>query len=425
MSGKNFPRKFCFPGVDSLGSLNQVRQMADFFQTGSVATLHRLGVRDHREIEMQLMGYSRDCPIALVLPLHVRDLDAPALDHILETLSNIPYLGQIVVGVDGADEEGWQRAKERFALLPQKPVLLWNDGPRITALLETLKDAEIETGPAGKGRNIWLCCGYVLASDTARMIAIHDCDIRTYHPELPARLCYPVAHPHLGFDFCKGYAARFSDQLNGRVMRLMLTPLIRSLTSIIGENEFLQFLDSFRYPLAGEVSLGVDVLRRMELPSNWGVEVGMLAEAFRVLSPNGICQVEIAERYDHKHQDLSVGDASRGLNRMAVDIANCIFLKLAGHGVKLDRGLFDTLLSVYARTAEDTMRWYAADALINGLKYNRHSEQLAVQTFSGSIRLAANAYLENPISHPVIPDWNCVESAVPDLFARLLEAVEG
>lgn len=396
--------------------------MADFFQTGSVGTLHRLGACGQGILEKQLVQYAADCPIALILPLHVRDLDAPALERILDTLSDINYLAQIVVGVDGADESAWRRVCERFQRLQGDRVVLWNDGPAMTSFFEGLRDAEIEAGPSGKGRNIWLCAGYVLASEKARMVMVHDCDILTYNAELPARLCFPVAHPHLGFDFCKGYAARFSDQLNGRVMRLMLTPLVRSLRSIIGENEFLQFLDSFRYPLSGEVSLGVDVLRRMELPSNWGVEVGMLAAAFRVLSPKSICQVEIAERYDHKHQELSVGDASRGLNRMAVDVASCIFLTLAGCGVKLDRGLFDTLLSVYARTAEDTMRWYAADALINGLRYDRHSEQLAVQTFAGSIRIAAAAYLENPLSHPVIADWNCVESAIPDVFPRLLEA---
>jgi glucosyl-3-phosphoglycerate synthase len=398
--------------------------MADFFQTGSVATLHRLGHRDIGDMERQIMEFSADCPIALVLPCHVRDLESSALDGILHELQAVPYLKQVVVGIDGADAAAWREAVQRFSLLPQKPVLLWNDGPPMRSLLEQLAGAEICTGPSGKGRNLWLCCGYVLASEQSRMIAVHDCDIRTYHRELPARLCFPVAHPRLGFDFCKGYAARFSDQLNGRVMRLMLTPLVRSVTSIIGENEFLDFLDAFRYPLSGEVSMDVDVARRLELPSDWGVEVGMLAEAFRVLSTKSICQVETGERYDHKHQDLSVGDATRGLNRMAVDVAKCIFLTLAGHGVKLDRGLFDTLLSVYGRTAEDTMRWYAADALLNGLRYDRHQEQLAVSTFAGSIRLAAAAYLDNPLSHPVIPDWNRVQSAVPDVFPRLLEVVE-
>ena len=57
----------------------------------------------------------------------------------------------------------------------------------------------------------------VLASEQARMVVVHDCDIITYSRELLARLAYPVAHPSLGFDFCKGYYARVTDQLNGVV----------------------------------------------------------------------------------------------------------------------------------------------------------------------------------------------------------------
>ena len=88
-------------------------------------------------------------------------------------------------------------------------------------LIKQLEEAELGTGPGGKGRNVWLCFGYVLASEQARMVAVHDCDILTYNRELLARLCYPVAHPAFGFDFCKGYYARVTTQLNGRVMRLL------------------------------------------------------------------------------------------------------------------------------------------------------------------------------------------------------------
>ena len=135
-------------------------------------------------------------------------------------------------------------------------MLLWNDGPRMQQLYKKLEDAELSAGCGGKGRNVWTCFGYVLASEQARMVAVHDCDIITYSRELLARLCYPVAHPSLGFDFCKGYYARVSDQLNGRVMRLMITPLIRALKSILGAHPFLVYMDTFRYPLAGEILAG-------------------------------------------------------------------------------------------------------------------------------------------------------------------------
>jgi glucosyl-3-phosphoglycerate synthase len=398
--------------------------MADFFQTGSIATLHMLGAPDRTRLERELREFSAETPIALVLPCHVKELGTNALRGILRALAEVDYLAQIVVGIDGATTHSqWEKARQIFGQLPQKPVLLWNDGPRMKKLLHQLEDSDLDPGTPGKGRNLWWCFGYVLASEQARMVAVHDCDILTYSREMLARLCYPVAHPSLGFDFAKGYSARFSDRLNGRVMRLLVTPLLRSIESIIGVHPFIVYLDTFRYPLAGEMCMDLDILRRIRMPSDWGIEVGMLAEIFRVSSSKSICQVDVSERYDHKHQELSVRDASKGLNKMAIDIVKSVFRTLAGHGVKLDRGLFDTLLSAYSRKAEDTMRFYAADAELNGLRYDRHEEELAVMTFARGIRSAAKDYMEDPLGDPLIPNWNSVDSALPGFFESFSEAV--
>ena len=389
-----------------------------------MATLHRLGKSNVEHLEQELLEFSTQTPIALTLPCHVKELGTSALRGIIKELKTIQYIKQIVVGIDGANGAAWQRARKTFSQLPQKPILIWNDGPRMRRLLEQLIESDLDPGPTGKGRNLWLCFGYVLASGKSHMVAVHDCDIITYNRDFLARLCYPVAHPNLGFDFCKGYSARFTDRLNGRVMRLLVTPLIRSLQSIIGVNDFLVYMDTFRYPLSGEMSLDHDIIRRARIPSDWGIEVGILAEVFRVSSPKSICQVDLSERYDHKHQELSSRDATRGLNKMAVDIVKSIFLTLAGIGVTLDRGIFDTLLSAYVRKAEDTMRFYAADAEINGLKYDRHEEELAVATFVRSIRNAARDYLSDPLGNPMIPNWNRVEAALPDFLQAFNHAVQ-
>jgi len=397
--------------------------MADFFQTGAIATLHRLGPTDLPRLERELNEFSKATQIALVLPCHINEVGTDALRSILSELRNVTYLSEIVVGIDGADPGQWRVARETFGALPQKPTLLWNDGPRMTGLFRQLKDADIDAGDRGKGRNLWICFGYVLANGLSNTVASHDCDILTYDRELLARLCYPVAHPSLGFDFCKGYTARFTHKLNGRVMRLLFTPLIRSLESIIGSHPLLGYLDTFRYPLSGEICLDVDMVRRTRIPSDWGVEVGMLAEVYRVSASKGICQAELGDRYDHKHQDLSPDDARRGLNRMATDIAKCIFRTMAAEGIKLDEGLFSTLLSTYVRKAEDTGRYYAADAAINGLDYDRHEEELTLATFVQSIRAASTAFLEDPLGAPLIPNWNRVQSALPNFLSDLRDAV--
>jgi glucosyl-3-phosphoglycerate synthase len=397
--------------------------VSDFFQTGAIATLHRLGQVNLDQLEQHLENFSLETPMALVLPCHIKEMGTPALDGIISELKKVTYIKQIVVGIDGAGVREWGKAKRFFRRLPQRPTLLWNSGPRMQGLFRKLDEAELPAGPAGKGRNVWVCFGYVLASEQARMVAVHDCDILTYNRELLARLCYPVAHPSLGFDFCKGYYARFTTKLNGRVMRLLVTPLLRSLESILGPHPFLVYLDTFRYPLAGEMSLDLDLVRRTRIPADWGLEVGMLADVFRSSAAKSICQSELCEQYDHKHQELSARDPDKGLNKMAIDIAKSLFRTMASEGIKLDTGLFDTLLSAYVRKAEDALRHYTADAWINGLELDRNQEELAVATFVRSIRSAAKAFLEDPLGAPLIPNWNRVQSALPDYLEELNEAV--
>ncbi len=398
--------------------------MADFFQTGAIATLHRLNEKSLGQLERELTAYSEHTPMGLVLPCHIRELGTAALKIIVHELKGVAYLRQIVVGIDGAtSKRQWRRAKAFFSQLPQKPALLWNDGPRMRALFQKLDDAGLHAGDAGKGRNVWICFGYVLASAKAHIVAVHDCDILTYNRELLARLCYPVAHPSLGFDFCKGYYARVSDKLNGRVMRLLVTPLIRALKTIIGAHSFLMYMDTFRYPLAGEFCLDVDLLRRVRIPHDWALEIGLLAEVLRNCAPRAICQSELCDNYDHKHQEMSPDDADRGLNKMAVDIAKSFFRYMAAEGIKLDTGLFDTLMSTYMRQAEDTLMFYAADAATNGIRYPRHEEENSVDTFVRSIRVAAKSFLDDPLWSALIPNWNRIQSALPLFFDELNEAV--
>src|SRR5215510_8476176 len=174
--------------------------MSDFFQTGAIATLHRLGTPNIARLEQELEKFSEETPMALVLPCHIRELGTPALNRIARELRGVTYIKQIVVGIDGATRaREWKKARKFFSQLPQRPVLLWNDGPRMQSLFRQLDDSELNPGPNGKGRNVWICLGYVLASEQARMVALHDCDIVTYGRELLARLFYPVAHPALGF----------------------------------------------------------------------------------------------------------------------------------------------------------------------------------------------------------------------------------
>jgi glucosyl-3-phosphoglycerate synthase len=167
-----------------------------------------------------------------------------------------------------------------------------------------------------------------------------------------------------------------------------------------------------------------DMARINRIPGDWGLEVGVLAEVYRNFSVKRICQVDIADNYEHKHQILSADDPQKGLMRMTVDIAKTLFRTLAAEGVVLPEGVLRTLQAQYVRSAEDTITRYYADARINGLNFDRHAEEDAVHAFVRGLRLAAESFLTDPLGAPLIPNWNRVVAAIPDIFARLNEAVE-
>ncbi len=398
--------------------------MADFYQSGVVATLHRLGNHKLELLEQQLERFADQQPIALVLPALFSDFDGPAMPGILSELEQVGYVRQIVLALGRADAEQCREARERIAHLRGEVRILWIDGPRVQSLFSTLEENGLRTGPEGKGRSCWMAYGYVLASRQADVIALHDCDILNYSREMLARLCYPVASPYINFEFCKAYYARVSDRMHGRVTRLFLTPLLRTLESIFGFHHFLRYLDSFRYPLAGEFAMQADLARVNRIPSDWGLEVGVLAEIYRNCSPKRVCQVDISDNYEHKHQELSAGDPTKGLMKMAVDIAKTLFRILSGEGVSFDGGKMQALLSRYVRTAENNITRYYADAMINGLIFDRHEEETAVETFAQALKLAGEEFFADPLASPLIPNWARVSAALPGFLGSLREAVE-
>ena len=398
--------------------------MSDFMQNGVIATLHRLGDRPIEEMEADLVCFSKQRPMTLVLPSLYSELEGPALPRIIEELSQVPYLNEIVIGLDRASKEEFEKAKKFFSVLPQKTFLLWNEGPRLQALDRELAELGLAPTELGKVRNVWYCFGYALARGNSECVGLHDCDILTYDRHMPARLFYPIADPKSDLKFAKGYYSRINgDKLGGRVTRLFVTPLIRSLRKMLGANDYLEYLDSFRYPLAGEFAMRRDVVESIRIPNDWGLEVGVLSEAYRNLHTRQICQVDIASVYDHKHQELSPEDASKGLTRMSTEIAKSIFRKLATEGVMMHSGFFRTLKAAYLRNALDMMSQYQLDASINGLKLDCHSEEQAAESFAQSIITAGESFMNNPQEVPFLPNWNRILGAVPDFNERFLEAV--
>jgi len=398
--------------------------MADFYQTGVVATFHRLGKADLNRMESELTEFNRHRPIALVLPSTYSELEAPALKQIVEEIKQVPYLNEIVVTMGRTNQEQFLKAKEFFSFLPQRTRIIWNTGPNIGKLYQLLEENGLPVGEDGKGRSCWTAYGHILSREESKAIALHDCDIVNYSRELLGRLCYPVASPNIDYDFCKGYYARVTDRMHGRVTRIFVTPVIRSLQKLFGHLPLLVYLDSFRYPLAGEFSMSIDLARINRIPGDWGIEVETLAEVYRNCALKRICQVELCETYEHKHQPLSAENPKTGLMKMSIDIAKAIFRNLAIEGADLSESLINTLMVTYLRTAQDTIKRYHDDAAINGLFFDRHQETKMVEAFTQAIKIAGKEFNKDPLYTPLIPNWNRVTAAIPDFLEQLNEIVE-
>jgi len=341
--------------------------MGDFSQNGIISSLHDFGTKSTKDIEKDLLKFSKERKMELILPSLYSELEGDALPKIVNEISKINYISHVIIGLDKANRKQADKAHRFFKKLKTPFSILWNDGPRLKKLHNELRKKNLAPNEHGKGRNVWYCLGMCIARDNARSVALHDCDIKTYDRRLLAKLFYPVVNPLFNFEFCKGYYPRIANgKMNGRVARLLVFPLITALEKTIGKSDYLEFMKSFKYPLAGEFSFRRNVLPELRISSDWGIEVGVLSEMQRNFSPNNICQVDLADTYDHKHQDLSANNDKKGLSRMSTDIIKTLIRKLATQGNSFSLETFRSLKATYYRSALDLIDTYRSDAEMNG-----------------------------------------------------------
>jgi len=397
--------------------------MTDFAQSGPITTIHHFGTIDGDQLERLVTKATVDNAIGLVLPITASDMRAAPFAHIVDRLEGVPFVDTIVVVLNRAPEESdYRDCCKLVDKLGEKAHVLWTDGPRGSRLIEELVEAGFGVSTPGKGRAVWMAFGFLLADPNLKAFVLHDCDIVDYQRSMLARLCLPMAHPSLDFDYCKAYYARCTDRMHGRVARLLVAPVLRALIAMLGNEEYLTYMASFRYPLSGEFAIARTLARANRIPSDWGLEVGTLAEVFRNTSPKRICEVDLGRLYDHKHQEVSLDNPQRGLMKMATDILTNMLRTLASRGVVMHPGHFSTLRSAYLRTAQDTIRQYHADALVNGLQFDRHAEEHIIEGFADRIVDAGEIFRNDPFGGTSIPNWTRVLTAYPDFPRRLRQA---
>ena len=204
-----------------------------------------------------------------------------------------------------------------------------------------------------------------------------------------------------------------------------MTPLLRAMKAVLGTHPLLEYLDSFRYPLAGECSMTTDLARINRIPSDWGLELGTLVRGLpELLARSGSVRSSWSRTTITATRTSRRTTPTQGLHRMVVDIAASAIRNLASYGVEFDAGFLNTLTAAYVRTAQDAIASYNDDALLNGLAFDRHEEELAVETFSLALSGAGLNFVRDPMGLPQIPNWNRVISALPEFLGQLRDAVE-
>jgi glucosyl-3-phosphoglycerate synthase len=334
---------------------------------GAMTTLHDFGdVPDWNE-ELPLA----EC--AVVLPMTGAECGRAVTADLLETLASVGP-GSVVVPVRAAadriaDVATWLEGFD----LPLIP--LWCGSP---ALSETLTDAGISAS-TGKGRDVWLGVG--VACERAEYVVVHDADVGSYERDHVARLLWPLTR---SASFSKGYYARIeAGRFYGRLFRLFYRPLVAALRAQTADATgstpaVLEYLEDFRYALAGDVGFRRDTARELRFEPGLGLEVGVLGDVFDAVGPAGVTQVDLG-RYTHDHRPV---EGPGSLQEAASVVGDALGHVLADQGVRPN---YDDLPERYRDHASDLLDAYAADAAFNGLAYDRVAEAEQVDRYADAI----------------------------------------
>jgi len=398
--------------------------MSDFAQRGPITTLPSLGVRPLHEMEDQLSEWANKTPTGVVIPCHADDLHSPAFANIVATLSELRYIDEVIVGLDAAGPSDFVAARKLLNTLAQRTCVVWHHGPRLSRVRETLAAHGLDPAAHGKGRNLWYCFGYVRSHARLARVVVHDADIASYDRGFLCRLAYPVLSPELGYRVAKAFYHRQTDgQLGGRLTRLLVGPLLDALGQVLGQNQALEYLKAFRYPLAGEISFDAVLIDDLVIPNNWGIDLAMLFEFRRAVADQFICQVELEGPYDHKHRMFGPASGDGGLVSMAHDVVGTLHQELAtqGHVVSADDA--DAISQAYlVRVVEDVVR-YGHVAEINGLHHDGESELNMAHRLSDIVRQTSPDALGGA-ANPDSPSWAKLEAADPGISRMLAAAVD-
>ncbi len=387
------------------------------FQQGLITTIHEYGVKGDSLIDLK-KGLERR-PTALLIPCLFEEFKRPALKLIREVIKDLRGLNQLVIALSAKSKSEVFEAKDFFASMPFPVHVQWTNSPSVIELLKSQEKNGLHlVGTPGKGWAVWQGIGVAMRS--AEVVALFDADIRTFSPSYPSRMLQPLLDPSHGISYVKAFYSRLSletNALQGRSTRLFVGPLLTSLEQLVGQGPFLQYLQAFRYPLAGEFAFTKDLGMNLRIPCDWGLEIGLLSEVYKNVRISRIAQVDLGI-FDHKHKEIGASP-NEGLQKMCIEILSSVLRGLMEHQAEtLTEGQLSNLEVLYRRVGQDRVKQFGLDSAVNQIPYDRHEEELSVQKFASILKPAVLSFLDSPVTQQ-LPCWArvlaCEEKLQDDL----------
>ena len=427
--------------------------MGEFDQTELITTL-RKSKKPIKELEDELYEYSRDKKLALLLPALYSEFEGPALPHIINELKEVPYINEIVMPLGGkAYESQFRQAKDAMSVLKNKKRdvnVIWIESPRILKIAEKIEDEVGPTGEHKKGYGAWVSEGAIIGREKSDIIALHDCDIVNYDRSLLANLVHPAMHPDMNYAFVKGFYARIGEvssedestteeKFYGRMTRLFGKPIMTTLKNVareyspVGDKvyEFLKFANEFKFIFAGEFVIETEDAKKQRITDNYGLETVQLWEAFHKISMKKICQKEIADTYEHRHQELKSDDSSQvsGLQKMAQEISLNLYDRLIEGGMELNVSRLNVIEKLYYNLGKQFINKYRDDAMSRGILYNSAEEEKTLELFYNTLRGVKGMIFNErgeytpPDNLVIMPNWERIHAAIPTVYKELISAI--